>query len=199
MASIAATDAELERIREELPELDLLGSAEMQRQVAAVWVSLMRESSYDRIGDVPTLPGLPAYDLARHTRHVVRNCVALLETLTEFWGFTCDREALVAAALTHDASKVVELEGADGNPTELGRALPHAQLAAVRCLEAGLPPKVAYIVAYHPYTPPHVHVRPRHVEFVLLSWADLAAVDPIFHVEGQPTHLEFEKRFFVVD
>jgi len=63
----------------------------------------------------------------------------------------------------------------------------------------GLSPKVAHLVAMHPFTPPHVHVTPQYWEMLILTWADLAAVDPVFFVQGQPTHLQFEKRFFRLD
>ncbi len=94
---------------------------------------------------------------------------------------------------------MVEYTGPEGSHTEIGKALLHAQLAGVRCLDVGLSAKVANIVSYHPYTPPHVHVRPQHLEFVILTWADLAAVDPIFMLAGKATHLEFAKRFFEIE
>ncbi len=191
--------AEAAGIRRELPEIDMLEPAETQEKVIALWAGFLRESSYGSIGDAPALPGLPGYDLARHTRHVVRNCLHLADTLKEFWDIDCDRQALLAAALTHDASKLVEYQGPEGSPTEIGQALLHAQLAGVRCLDVGLSPKVANIVSYHPFTPPHVHVKPQHVEFVILTWADLAAVDPISMLEGKATHLEFAKRFFQLE
>jgi len=193
------TEAKAREIREELPEISLLQSTETQDKIIALWSSFLRESSYARIGDAPAFPGLPGYDLARHTRHVIKNCLAMADTMKEFWDIDCDREALLAAALVHDASKLVEYTGTEGKKTEIGKALLHAQLAGVRCLDFGLSPKVANIVSYHPYTPPHVHVRPQYIEFVMLTWADLAAVDPIFMLAGKATHLEFAKRFFEIE
>jgi hypothetical protein len=193
-----ATAEEYDRIREELPELDLLEDAETRQKVVAVWASFLRESTYASIGACPPFPPV-AIDLARHTRQVVRNCVAMADNLAEFGGVEVDREVLVAAALTHDASKLVEQQGPEGEPTVIGRTLLHGQLAGVRCLEVGLPPEVAYIVTYHPFTPPHVHVKPRCVEFVVLSWADIGAADPLFWLNGMPTHLDIGRRFFTLD
>jgi hypothetical protein len=139
---------------------------------------------------------MSGYDLARHTRQVVKNSLGFADTMKEFWNLECDREDLITAAILHDASKVVEYTGPNGQESEIGKALLHAQLAGVRCLDFGLSPKVANIVSYHPHTPPHVHVRPQYVEFVILTWADLASVDPIFFLEGKATHLEIGKRFF---
>ena len=177
----------------------MLESRDLQEKVIKLWASFLETSTYARIGDAPAFPGLPGYDLARHTRHVIHNCVQQADTLKEFWGIECDRPTLVTAALVHDASKLVEYTGPEGTHTELGKALLHAQIAGVRCLDVGLSAKVANIVSYHPFTPPHVHVKPQHVEFVILTWADLAAVDPIFMLKGKATHLEIAKRFFEIE
>ena len=60
----------------------------------------------------------------------------------------------------------------------------------------GRPRSSLYAPTETTHTPPHVHVRPQYVEFVILSWADLGSVDPIFFLDGLPTHLEIGKRFF---
>jgi hypothetical protein len=193
------TEDDRAHVRSELPEIELLADADDQERVAGIWASFLKVSSYATIGEAPAFPGLPAYDLARHTRQVVKNSLFLGDSMTEFWGIGYDREALLAAALTHDASKLVEREGPDGRETEIGAALLHAQLAGVRCLEFGLSPKVAYLVTHHPFTPPHIHVKPKYNEFVLLSWADICAADSVFFHEGKPTHLDIDKRFFTLD
>lgn len=193
------TDDDLAKVRAELPEIDLLADPADQERVAGVWASFLKASSYGSIHEAPAFPGLPAYDLAGHTRQVVRNSIALGDSMTDFWEIEYDREALIAAALTHDASKLVEFEGPKGQKTEVGGALLHAQLAGVRCLEFGLSAKVAYLVTHHPFTPPHIHVKPKYNEFVILSWADIAAADTIFFHEGKATHLDIEKRFFSLE
>lgn len=193
------SDQELLAVRDELPEIGLLKDVDTQRKVSLVFASFLRESSYERIADSPAVPGIHSYNLVQHTRHVVKNSIYLAETLAEFAGQSNDMEDLIAAGLAHDASKLVEMEGPLGKKTELGKAFLHAQLAGVRCLEMGLSPKVAHLVAMHPFTPPHVHVTPQYWEMLILTWADLAAVDPVFFVQGQPTHLQFEKRFFRLD
>jgi hypothetical protein len=193
-----ATDDEHRDIVADLPELELLSDPDTRQKVATVWASFLRESPYTRISDAPALPGIPNHDLAAHTRHVTKNCINLGATLREFSEATFDDDILIASALAHDASKLVEF-APDGSFTTLGRALVHAQVAGVRCFEVGLDPLVAYCVTFHPFTPPHVHVKPRCIEFVILSWADLGAADPIFHDRGLATHLDIDKRFFTLD
>lgn len=190
---------ELAAIRLELPEIDLLADPEEQLKVTGLWASFLKESTYSSISEAPAFPGVPGYDLAGHTRQVVLNSLALAGSMVDFWKIDYDREALIAAGLTHDASKLVEFEGPEGSYTETGNALLHAQLAGVRCLEFGLSPKVAYLVTYHPFTPPHIHLTPRYLEFVILTWADIAAADTVFFHEEKATHLQIEKRFFSLD
>jgi hypothetical protein len=193
---VTETETQSDAIRAELPEIEQLQSEDLRVGVLKVWGSFLDASSYDRIADAPAFPGLPKYDLARHTRHVCKNALHLADTLEEFWDIRCQRDLLLAACLLHDSSKLVEMEGPDGAATPTGRALLHAQLAGVRCLDFGLPYEVVYMVTYHPYTPPHVHIKPESIEHIILTWADLAACDPPFFVEGQATHLEITKRFF---
>jgi hypothetical protein len=193
------TEDDLAHVRSELPELELIADADVQERVAGIWASFLKVSSYATIGEAPAFSAFPAHDLVRHKRQVVRNSLFLGDSMTELWGIEYDREALLAAALTDDASKLVEREGPDGRETEVGGALLHAQLAGVRCLEFGLSPKVAYPVTHHPFTPPQVHVKPKYNEFVLLSWADICAADTVFFHEGKSTHLDTDKRFFTLD
>ena len=193
------TDADLRLIEEDIPEIALIKNADIRRKVTVVYASFLRESSHARVSEAPAFPGLPKYDLARHTRHVVQNSVHLADTLHDLWGIDCDRDILLAAAILHDSSKLLEYEGREGKKSELGRTFLHAQLAGVRCRDVGLPNEVAYIVTMHPFTPPHVHVTPHSIEFVILNYADIGAADPIFFLEGQPTHLEIKKRFFALE
>jgi HD domain len=193
MTDIATVD-----VRGELPEIEQLDDAATRAAVVEVWESFLAESTYETITSAPALRGVSGYDLAAHTRHVAQNALALAERMAHFQAIDYDRDDLLAAALTHDASKLVEMQGPEGERTELGKALLHAQIAGVRCLERGLSHKVAYIVSYHPYTPPHVHIKPQCVEMILLSWADIMAVDAIFFSQGFPTHLDIGKRFFTL-
>jgi hypothetical protein len=185
----------LAMVAAELPELNLIRDDLMRERSAAVWASFLRESTYEKIADAPAFSGLD-YNLALHTRHVTLLAKNMVDLLADLWGVRCETDVLFAGCLLHDASKLVEMEGSAGTKTEIGRALLHAQLAGVRCLEAGLPAKVANIVTMHPYTPPHIHQQPQSLEFVILTYADLAAADPLFFVQSKPTHFEFAKRFF---
>ena len=183
-----------EGILEELPEIKLLSTQDLQDKVVSVWASLLIESEYEKIGECGKLKG---YDLAKHTRHVTKTCIALADLMEEFYGKSCDRDVLIASGLLHDASSVLE-KGKNGK-TELGNSLMHSQLAGVRCWEFGLPGAVAWNVSHHSFSPPHVCINPKNLEFVLLTYADLSAIDEGFYMEGKPTHLQITKRFYSIN
>jgi hypothetical protein len=106
---------------------------------------------------------------------------------------------VVAAAILHDSSVLVEREGPDGQKSEIGKTFLHAQLGGVRCYEAGLPNDIANMVSRHPYTPPHIYIEPPNIESVILAYADLGASDSVAFLEKRPTHLDIRNRFFSLD
>src|SRR5215217_7097532 len=73
---------------EELPEVTLLADPREQERVAQLWLGFLAESTYDAVSDAPAFPGLHGYDLARHTRQVVQNCLALAHSMVGCWGIT---------------------------------------------------------------------------------------------------------------
>ncbi|MBI4190543.1 MAG: HD domain-containing protein [Betaproteobacteria bacterium] len=208
-AFAAVTERDMQIVQEDIPEIGLIESDEIRQKVTLVFASFLKESNFERISEAPGLvkdepgatlsPGPPKYDLAHHTSHVVQNALATARTLKEFWGIDYRHDVLLAAAILHDASKLVEFEDRTGRKSELGKIFVHAQVGGVRCRDAGLPNDVAQIVTFHNFTPPHTHVTPRSLEYILVTYADHAAADPISFVEGKPTHFDIKKRFFTVD
>ncbi len=184
-----------EQVFEDIPELRWISDPELQDKVAACWASLLMDSPYKRISECEKLPN---YDMLAHTRHVIKGSVAIADLMAEFYGQPCNKDILIAAAALHDASAVLE-KGLDKKPTPLGVNLIHGQYASTRAWDFGLPPEVCYIIAYHPFTPPHICVNPKNIEFIILTYADISAVDTIFYRTGKPTHLQITKRFYEID
>lgn len=198
-ALAAVADSDLRLVEEDIPEIGALHDPDIRHKAALVFASFLKESTYQRISEAPAFPGLSKYDLARHTRQVVQVAMSMADTFKNLWGIEPRHDILLAAAILHDCSKLVEYDGREGKKSALGRTFLHAQLAGVRCYEAELPNDVANLVTLHPFTPPHIHLTPPNIEFVILTYADLGAVDPIFFIEGLPTHLDIKKRFFSLD
>jgi hypothetical protein len=184
-------------VQRELPEIALIGDAGIREKVVTVLASFLRDSDWDSIDECPAVPGLEGMTLLQHIRQVTLFAVAIADNHIATFGLKVDRDALLAACFLHDSSKLVEYsKAAGGKNSPLGNHLMHAQIAGVRCVEAGLPLKVAYCVTYHVFTPPHVHLKPDCIELVLLNYADLASVDPVFFNAGKPTHFDIRMRFF---
>lgn len=194
-------DAEVMRqVRDDFPQLDLIQEESVRTRTTEAWALLLNASQYDSAREAPAFPnvGVGRYDLAAHTRQVVLNSVNMADTLGETWGIAVEQDLLLSAAFLHDASKVLEYDP-DGTLTAEGSAFLHAQLGGVVCRFVNLPLKVAYMVTIHPFTPPHVHIKPQNLEILILTYADLMAADCCYFVEGLPTHLDIEKRFFSLD
>jgi len=192
-------EKERQVIIDEFPEMEFFTDQELKEKTIAVMASILHESSYERMSECPFYKDVPKrYNMETHVRHVVNNCMQMADNLEKFSGVTCRRDLLLSAAFLHDGSKILEREGPEGTVSEMGKHLIHSQYAGVRCWEYGLPPEVAYIVSYHTFTPPHVHINPKNIEFVILSWADIGGADAVFYAYGKPTHLQISKRFFEV-
>ena len=180
----AVTEADLRLVEQEIPEILQLRDPDIRHKLALVYASFLKESPYKRISEARG-----KYDLARHSRHAALIAMSMVKILSDVWGIEVRHDICVASAILHDCDSLVSR----------GKPFMHAQLAGVRCYEAGLPDDIVNIVTRHPFTPPHIHVIPPNIESVIVAYADLGAADPIFFIEGQPTHLEFKKRFFSLD
>ncbi len=183
-------------VERELPEISWIADDDIRAKVVTVLASFLRDSNWDSIDECPAVPGVKGMTLLQHIRQVTQFAVVMADNHAATFGLAIDRDVLLAACFLHDASKLVEYDKHSGGPTPLGAHLLHAQIAGVRCVEAGLPLKVAYICTYHPFTPPHVHLKPDCIELVIFNYADLASVDPVFFAAGKPTHFDIRARFF---
>lgn len=162
---------ELERL---LPEIKEVSDRRLHRQVVEVWQRCWHESSFERIEDVPVSPKIDSPHLP-HNRAVAQAALALADIYGRQHSCAIDRDALAAAALLHDVSKLVEYApGTDGVVrTQLADALPHPTYAVHVALEAGVRlPIVHAVLAHTPDSP----VEPRTLEAAILRYVDQADV-----------------------
>jgi hypothetical protein len=143
------TKTELD-VDELLPELHLIGDAELRDKVREIWQELWRESKFEALEDVPISPKVPTAHLP-HNRCVVTMALAIADALERFHGITLDRDMLVAAGLLQDVSKLVEMQpgpdgaGAGARGADRGvrdRPQPHPGRAALSRLAGGKGPVV---------------------------------------------------------
>jgi hypothetical protein len=192
------TAAEAARVRELLPEIELLVAPERRETVVALWVHAWRVSPWDDPDDAyNSVSRLPeGHDPHRerwhqiaHTRAVVALVVAMLPTLRDHCGAPVDREEVLTLALIHDVAKLAEYgPGPDGPvKTAVGRAIHHANVGGQWALEAGLGPEMAQGVVAHS---PSAKDPPATAAGLVLKLADQVITDVNRMVTAQETNQE---------
>ncbi len=146
------------------------------------------------------LPPGPKWSLIKHINSVATNAETMVHSLHRDFGHQARLEMVITLALLHDVSKVIEYEPAGDRTvrSELGNTFLHAIWSGVESYNAGIDPEIVKIIVLHPHHPPHTHVRPVNVEHLILHYAELGTADPVFFMNKQATHMEFERRFFQV-
>lgn len=174
----ASQDDRLVELREELPELDLIGDAGLRDKVAEVWLEAWARSEWRHLRDVPKSPSLPrSRTLVRHTSGVARIAAHVADVVTDTHGLPANRDRAVAIALLHDVSKLNEFTlDTDGAPAKsrLGRRYQHGVFGAFLMWQAGLDEDLVHAVVCH--TPESATV-PQTLEAVIVHYADFVDTD----------------------
>jgi len=177
---------DLERIRELLPELELIDDPWARDTVARLWAHSWRVSewadpsdAFMTIGRLPAGhdPYLERWNQIEHTRGVVAMAESMLPTIEGHVGCPVDRQVALIATLLHDVAKLPEYSpgGADGPvKTPIGAVLHHAAIGAQWALEAGFGPDVAHAIVAHS---PSVSAEPATPEALLVKTADQVVTD----------------------
>ena len=175
---------ELEQL---LPELALINDPGLRGVVSDIWNECWHEGSWRSIEDVPKSTQLPERRLVQHTRSVARISLAAAQTLREIHGIPFHRDMLVAAALLHDVSKLVENElGPDGKSSvhsSLGRLVQHGVLGAFKAWQRDLPIELVHAIITHTRSS---NVRPQTWEAVIVHYVDYLDSDCLSLHHGRP-------------
>jgi len=179
MSAATASEARAARVRELFPAIAEIGSDELQRAVVDIWVEAWDESAWSELADVPkgVYGGGPVRSLVEHVTGVTAGALAYARCMEEVHGWSYDRDLLLAAALLHDTSKVVETEpGPDGTPvvSEFGRLVQHGVWTAQRVLERGLGLDLAHMIVSHT---PVSRTKPLNPEGIILYYVDMLDSD----------------------
>jgi putative nucleotidyltransferase with HDIG domain len=156
-----------------LPELELIGSAELRARVVEIWVECWRESAWAAPDQAPKSPLEPrGASLVTHTRGVTRQALASAEIAFEVHGVGYDRDLLIAGGLLHDVTKLVEWGPAPGGAaaTARGALVQHAVYGAHKAWQKGLPDELVHVIVSHS---DQSAMRPATWECALVRAADL--------------------------
>ena len=175
-----------------LPEIELIAEAALRAQVAEIWVECWHESSWERIEDAPKNPTLSGRrrPLVDHVRAVAQEAVAVADIVEARHGVVADRDTLLAAALLHDVSKLVEYrreDGGSGATSSFGELVQHAVYGAHKAIERGLSDELVHAIVSHTR---RSGVAPRTLEAVILHYVDYLDTDVLLLDCGQRLDLQ---------
>ena len=155
------TDALRAQMRAELPEVEQISDAALQRGVLEAWALAIGRSSYGSIRDIPPSgnPGsmtLAQGDQTDHIRGVTRLAMVMgREMAASNPAMVVNHDIVIAGGLCHDVGKPWEFDPEnrkrwEGAPRATGLpSIRHPAYGVHLCLLAGLPEEVAHIAGAH--------------------------------------------------
>jgi putative nucleotidyltransferase with HDIG domain len=155
------TDALRRQVREELPEVALIGDQALQAKVVEAWAYAIANSSFPAIRDIPPA-GNPDVNEAKrgdqtdHLRGVTRLAIGIAKEMgSAYPELEIDMDVIIAGGLVHDVGKAWEFDPVNRDrwkqsQKRFGRpSVRHPAYGAHICLTVGLPEEVAHIAMAH--------------------------------------------------
>ena len=104
----------IKEMEQYIPLLKNFKDKDLARKVAKVWYQLWKESKWDKLEEALWNPLCPGVTLITHTTTVTRVAIEFANIRNEIYSESINLDILLAGALLHDASKLIEVEP-DGN------------------------------------------------------------------------------------
>jgi putative nucleotidyltransferase with HDIG domain len=155
------TDALRRQVRDELPEVALIGDQALQAKVVEAWAYAIANSSFPSIRDIPPA-GNPDVNEAKrgdqtdHLRGVTRLAIGIAKEMgSAYPELEIDMDVIIAGGLVHDVGKAWEFDPVNRDrwkqsQKRFGRpSVRHPAYGAHICLTVGLPEEVAHIAMAH--------------------------------------------------
>ncbi len=183
-----ASRTEIEHVLSVFPEISRIGDPELRENVTGIWCEILGEMAWDDIHHVPKNNSSEKHrTLVEHIRGVTAMAMSLAEIAERIQGVAIDHDALLAAALLHDASKPVETEPDPAAPvmdpahsprpsrtSALGAQIQHAVYVAHKMFARNMSHDLINLVITHTH---QSNVRGKSVESAILFYADFADSD----------------------
>ena len=167
-------------------ELREIKDSKLRHAVAEIWCETAAEMKWDPLEEIPknTKEEL-GRSLIGHIKGVTAMALAICDAAKSLHGKEYDRDAMIAASLLHDVSKLVEYEPDPekpraantpraGRPSNLGKYVQHAVYAAHKMLNKGLSLELVNLAITHTHAS---GVRGKTWEAAALFYADFADSD----------------------
>lgn len=178
MTTVTAID----RIRECLPEIALLEDAELRSSIERIWLVAWQESAWEDLRDCAFAAEAPEFRLIDHVRAVVQGCEAAARQAVELQDVRLDTQFLLALALLHDVSKLVEIEpdaATGARQSQFGRLIQHGVYTAHLAMVEKLPVELVHSILTHT---PYSKLEPQIAEGVLHKQIDLANAESLLTI-----------------
>ncbi len=191
ISNTVTVSAEIAAIERDLPELQLIRDPKLRKATAEIWAETLRESGWEAIADTPKNPESlpPSRRLLEHTRSVALQALAVAQIVEKLHGIEFNQDELVAAALLHDVSKLLEYgptnDGA--GKTTTGKRIQHGILGAVKAMEHGLSEDLVHNIIVHTHNSRYL---PQTWEAILVHYVDYLDSDALLFAEGRPLLLK---------
>jgi putative nucleotidyltransferase with HDIG domain len=183
-------------IRELLPEIAAIGDDSLREAVELIWEQVWRESDWEQLADIPKNPSAPAapqrvenaWTLITHSRAVAQLALSSAETIKSLHGIGYDHDSLLALALLHDVSKVVEYEGTRDSITKsaMGKLIQHGVYGAFLMWQRGLSTELVHGVVSHT---PSSRILPQTHEALIVRYVDFLDTDSMLLDAGEELYL----------
>ena len=166
----------LEIMREHLPLLDNFKDRNLATKVAKVWYDLWQESKWENLSEAAWNLQCPGISLIEHTRSVSEASIEFAKVRERVYGEQIDFDILLAGALLHDASILLELEpdGDGAKKSFEGKIFQHSFLGAHKALIDDLPKQVVHIIISHTW---QSRLFPQTPEAIIICCCDFADAD----------------------
>jgi putative nucleotidyltransferase with HDIG domain len=181
-----------DRVRELLPELREIDDQSLRDAVTEIWLKAWVESGWDDIGVVPKNPSATkaaagvddAWTLITHTRVVAQVAAASADIVAKLHGISYDLDTVIALALLHDVSKLLEYEGTESSVSKsrFGDLIQHGVYGAFLAWQEDLPVEIVHGIIAH--TPSSRSV-PRTQEALIVRYADFISTDTLLLDVGE--------------
>ena len=181
---VVVSQQEREAVLKIFPIILEITDTELQEKVIRTWVRVWQESKVASLEDVYNEKEHPQFTVVAHTRATAGAALAMAGAFEAEYGFSINRDYLIAAGILHDVDKPVVFQMKEGKmiPSEFGRLVPHGGYGFLVAMEEGLPYEIAHICLTHAGT---CTVHPGTHEGILLEYADKAVARALRVAHGE--------------
>lgn len=182
-----------EKVKEAFPQTELIGDPKIKKAVYDIWLEVFEQSAWDDLRAPRFNPLCPDIALVDHVRCVTEGSIRLAKATEDIFGTEIDYDTLIASALLHDVSKLIEMEP-DGKSgvckSKIGKTYQHAFFSAYYAKAHGLPDEIVTTVLTHTGLSKQL---PTTREGVILFYADMADADMHRFEAGAPLNIAHHK------